>query len=148
LPRIPLLGIPHPLGVTNFREFHLSEFHCIEATNSPLALYMYAGAHIVLAHRQGSMFVKGLGGCSTCGTDESRPTVKEVASMRRIIFILTAATLTVVLMAITGAPAFAKWSNCGGDQGPCGWKVVLGGKYKESPYDANSGIGWGAEYYG
>jgi len=67
--------------------------------------------------------------------------------MRRTIFILTAAALMVVLMATTVSPAFAKWSNCGGAKGPCGWPVVENGEYRDTSDDGNNGIGWGAEDY-
>ena len=49
------------------------------------------------------------------GADEPRPTVKEVASMRRIVLVLAAAALVALMSVAVAAPAFA---HKGGVPGP------------------------------
>ena len=41
------------------------------------------------------------------GADESRPRVKEVASLRRLLFVLTGALMVVAMLVVMTAPAFA-----------------------------------------
>jgi hypothetical protein len=49
------------------------------------------------------------------GADESRPPGKEVASMRRILLVLTVTALMAVMLTVMAAPAFAV-SDQGGNK--------------------------------
>jgi len=60
-----------------------------------------------------------------------------------MLLVLTVAAMMAAMLVVMAAPAFAKWSNCGGKNQPaCGWKILY-------PVDDDDpqGIGWGVYDY-